>query len=65
MNDAGFSKTEILASNKLDEYVMQELKAQGAQVSIWGVGTNLVTAYDQPALDGVYKLSALCDHENR
>lgn len=59
LDDAGFTHTDILASNSLDEYVITDLKAKGAAISVWGVGTNLTTAYDQPALDGVYKLSAL------
>lgn len=56
---AGFANTQILASNSLDEYVISNFKANGAKITMWGVGTNLATAYDQPALDGVYKLSAL------
>lgn len=59
LDDAGFKETGILASNSLDEYVIQDLKTKGAKISSWGVGTHLATAYDQPALDGVYKLSAL------
>lgn len=59
LDEAGFTKTDILASNSLDEYVVTELKLQGAAITSWGVGTNLATAFDQPALDGVYKLSAL------
>ena len=39
--------------------MIRDLKHNGAKISAWGVGTNLATAYDQPALDGVYKLSAL------
>lgn len=63
LDDAGFTETKIIASNSLDEYVVQALKEQGAKITVWGVGTSLVTAYDHPALDGVYKLSALRDEK--
>jgi nicotinate phosphoribosyltransferase len=61
LDDAGFKDAKIVATNELDETLISELKRQGARINIWGVGTNLVTAKDQPALDGVYKLSALRD----
>ncbi len=61
LDAAGLQEVKIVASNELDEIVISELKRQGAKISIWGVGTSLVTGKDQAALDGVYKLSALQD----
>lgn len=59
LDGAGFTDAEIVVSNDLDEYTILNLKAQGAQVDAWGIGTKLITAYDQPALGAVYKIVAI------
>lgn len=58
LDEAGFSDAVICASSDLDEYIITSLKQQGTEISVWGVGTNLITSKDCPAFGGVYKLSA-------
>lgn len=59
LDEAGFTKAHVFATNDLDEHVIQSLKEQGAKIAVWGVGTRLVTAHQDAALGGVYKLAAL------
>lgn len=65
LDEAGFNNTMIMASNSLDEHIIKHLKEKGAKINAWGVGTSLVTAKDDPALDGVYKLSALRNDQGK
>jgi nicotinate phosphoribosyltransferase len=61
LDEAGLASAAIVASNDLDEFEITKLKLQGATINVWGVGTRLATAFDQPALGGVYKLAAIQD----
>ena len=58
LDEAGFDKAIISASGDLDEGLIKDLKHQGARITLWGVGTNLITSKDCPSLGGVYKISA-------
>ncbi|MCX7570992.1 nicotinate phosphoribosyltransferase [Tumebacillus sp. DT12] len=58
LDAAGLTHVKIVASNDLDEHTILHLKAQGARIDSWGIGTQLITAADHPALGGVYKLVA-------
>ncbi len=59
LDEAGLTGTQIVGSNDLDEYLISTLKDQGAKITMWGIGTKLITSYDQPALGQVYKMTAI------
>jgi len=61
LDAAGYTDAVISASSDLDEYLITSLKMQGAQITAWGVGTNLITSSDCPSFGGVYKLVAMQD----
>ena len=65
LDEAGFTEAKIYASNDLDENTILNLKMQKAKIDVWGVGTKLITAYDQPALGAVYKIVAIEDENGQ
>ena len=65
LDEAGFEDAIISASNDLDELLIHDLKVQGAKITLWGVGTNLITSKDNPSFGGVYKLAAIQEPDGR
>lgn len=65
LDDAGFSDAIISASSDLDEYLIRDLRLQGAEISLWGVGTSLITSRQCPAFGGVYKMAAEEDKDGQ
>ena len=59
LDDAGWTECEISVANSLDEYIIQDLLHQGAQIDMFGVGERLITAKSEPVFGGVYKLAAV------
>jgi len=64
LDEAGLKDCGIVLSNDLDEYSIKQIVDDGAKVTGWGVGTKLASAYDQPSLGGVYKMSAIRANAN-
>lgn len=63
LDQAGFPEAKIFASSDIDEWLIRDLKLQGAKIDVWGVGTKLITSEGCPALGGVYKLAAEIEEE--
>lgn len=61
LDQAGYPNAKVFASNNMDSKTILNLKMQGAKIDVWGVGTRLITAFDQPALGAVYKLVEIED----
>ena len=59
LDDAGWTECKISVSNSLDEYIIQDILRQGAQIDLFGVGERLITARSEPVFGGVYKLVAV------
>ncbi|EHO54628.1 nicotinate phosphoribosyltransferase [Lentilactobacillus kisonensis] len=65
LDHAGYTDTKIYASNDLDETTIASLKMQHAKIDVWGVGTKVITAFDQPALGAVYKMVSVEDDHGK
>jgi nicotinate phosphoribosyltransferase len=59
LDDSGYRDTKIMASGDLNESVIYDLVKRGAPIDVFGVGTELTTSRDDPAMNGVYKLTAV------
>ena len=65
LDEAGWTGCQISASNSLDEYIIQDLLRQGAQIDLFGVGERMITARSEPVFGGVYKLAAVEDENGQ
>ncbi len=65
LDEAGWTECKITCSNALDEFLIEDLINQGAQIDVFGVGERLITARSEPVFGGVYKLAAVEDDSGR
>ena len=65
LDDAGWPECKISISNSLDEYIIQDLMLQNADIDAFGVGERMITARSEPVFGGVYKLTAVEDEEGK
>ncbi len=65
LDNAGYPNTKIYASNDMDETTIASLKMQHAKIDVWGIGTKVITAFDQPALGAVYKMVSVADENGK
>ena len=56
LDEAGLHDTIIIASNSLDEHLIMNMDAQGAQIDSYGIGESFITSKSSPVISGVYKL---------
>ena len=63
LDEAGWTECQISVSNSLDEYIIQDILRQGAQIDLFGVGERLITARSEPVFGGVYKLAAVVNED--
>ena len=56
LDEAGLRRTKIFVSGDLNEFIIDDLTSRGAPIDAFGVGTELVTSRDEPALQGIYKI---------
>ena len=63
LDEAGWQTCQISCSNSLDEYIIEDILNQGAQIDMFGVGERLITAKSEAVFGGVYKLTAIEDEQ--
>ena len=61
LDEAGWPGCKISVSNSMDEYIIKDILAQGAQIDLFGVGERMITAKSDPVFGGVYKVCAVED----